>query len=119
MATFRFEIMYKGLGRVAHFSATMQSLKLGYHYLWIVPVDDTQGTSLATIFVHLDVQTYFSDPDIEGDGTLSMTRQLQEMMHINRLSVGSSETPSPDQPHGNTRREDFKKYASEASGLSV
>ena len=133
MATFRFEIMYKGLGRVAHFSATMQSLKLGYHYLWVSPTHH-QGTSLATLFVHIDVQTYFSDPafDIEGDGTLSMTRHLQSMFQGTKTS--SSSTSSLRSTHSAhslsdgsegaslpkiTNRNFFKKAASDLTNLSV
>lgn len=129
MAMLRFEVIYKGLGRVAHFTTALQSLKLGYHYLWLTPVDETHATSLATILVHVDVQTYFSEN--KDDITLSMSSQLKDLLE--KSSKGSSgsltNSPVPQSPSADPagqysqllqkRRDMFKKAVSDVSGLRV
>lgn len=126
MAMLRFEVIYKGLGRVALFTSPLESLKLGYHYLWVVPVDKAHTTSLATILIHLDVQTYISD--MQGttgdDAKLSMPRQLQDILEDLAANASPQISSSPntenapsDSPQG--RREALKKGGSEATGMTI
>jgi len=90
----RLELVYRNVGRVAHFTTSFSTLKPGYHYVWLTSDSDTEILNLASLFIYLE----FSDQKRELTPSPSMDpseSQLKLSSSSNvRLSVSNPDLRS-------------------------